>query len=344
MINLDVDSNAETLQEQGENFYHGGMASGGNRWWDKSVQLAVTNTGKWNFLGEHSMLDGLTPVDFCEHLLEKGTFVPHEDYVTTEPEELLTPGPNPIDIFQKAFDSLSDKDVKDIQEQIDLAKADFIKNMKGITYRNLHYEGYGAELIKKSGASGDAFAQMAIQVAGYRLMGGKHVGTYESTTVRPFLHGRTEATRTVSAASSAFCKLMGMKSDLNRDPESKEAILKALQKAAFSHVKYTKKATMGLGVDRHFFGLNKMLKDDDKVPDLFQDPLFQRSKTWRLSTSTLPTCPGFGPVADDGLGVGYGVYENDMVFNLSSRTENDYVEEFARLLTEVFDEMKVLLE
>ena len=58
--------------------------------------------------------------------------------------------------------------------------------------------------------------------------------------------------------------------------------------------------TLSVGVDRHFFGLSKMLKEGEDSPDLFQDPVFDRSKHWRLSTSNLPTCPGFGFVVDDG--------------------------------------------
>jgi hypothetical protein len=66
-----------------------------------------------------------------------------------------------------------------------------------------------------------------------------------------------------------------------------------------------------MGVDRHFFGLSKMIRQDETPPALFSDPLFERSKTWILSTSNLPTCPGFGPAVDNGIGVGYGLYDGE---------------------------------
>ena len=42
-------------QECGEVFLSGGLKSGENRWFDKSIQLLVENNGKCAFLGEHSM-------------------------------------------------------------------------------------------------------------------------------------------------------------------------------------------------------------------------------------------------------------------------------------------------
>ena len=72
------------------------------------------------------------------------------------------------------------------------------------------FQGYGSNFIKKAGFSPDAYVQMAIQVATYRLFG-KQCATYESTQVRPYLHGRTETTRSVSPASAAFVDRMGLR-------------------------------------------------------------------------------------------------------------------------------------
>jgi carnitine O-acetyltransferase len=57
----------------------------------------------------------------------------------------------------------------------------------------LTFDGFGSDFIKKSGNPPDAFVQVAMQLAAYRLFG-ETVGTYESTQVRPFRHGRTEVT------------------------------------------------------------------------------------------------------------------------------------------------------
>jgi carnitine O-acetyltransferase len=341
VINLDVDTVATSLQDQALNFWHGGLVEGMNRWWDKPLQLAVTRNGKWAYLGEHSMVDGMLPVDFCQYLLEHGTFDPH-GRVPEDEAAPLTPGPAAIDVFQKAVSGLSDADLEDIQERIGRAKSDFLKLTDELTMNVHHCDTYGSELIKKAGVSSDAYVQMAIQLAAHRMFG-KLVATYESTQTRSFLHGRTEATRTVSPAALAFCKAMGKEHSQVRSPETRQELLKLLQQAAFCHVKHSKKSAMGQGVDRHFFGLSKMIQNEDETPDLFKHPLFDRSKHWRLSTSTIPTSPGFGMVVDDGLGVGYTVFDNNMVFNIAARTETGYAQKFGRLLGEALEDMKNLV-
>ena len=45
-------------------------------------------------------------------------------------------------------------------------------------------------------------------------------------------------------------------------------------------------AIKGRGIDRHLLGLRLLLNKQERS-DLFDDPLFQRSQTWKLSTSGL---------------------------------------------------------
>lgn len=55
----------------GEIFWHGGNHdSGGNRWFDKSVQIMCANNGKAGLLGEHSMLDGMPMVGLADHIVK----------------------------------------------------------------------------------------------------------------------------------------------------------------------------------------------------------------------------------------------------------------------------------
>lgn len=69
------------------------------------------------------------------------------------------------------------------------------------------YEGYGKELIKKLRVSPDAYAQMAIQLAYYKMTG-ECVATYESAQTKKFAYGRTETCRSVSVESVAWVKAM----------------------------------------------------------------------------------------------------------------------------------------
>lgn len=67
MVNLD-DEAPVSRQECGEVFLTGGLKSGENRWFDKSIQVLVENNGKCGFLGEHSMSDGMPMVNYANYI------------------------------------------------------------------------------------------------------------------------------------------------------------------------------------------------------------------------------------------------------------------------------------
>ena len=67
-------------------------------------------------------------------------------------------------------------------------------------------------------------------------------------------------------------------------------------RAAARHIQYANWAADGQGVDRHLFGLKKLLKDGEPVPRIYTDPSFSKSNHWELSTSQLssPYLDGWG--------------------------------------------------
>ena len=166
------------------------------------------------------------------------------------------------------------------------AKNDFTTLINDHSVHVLSFNGYGSTYIKNIGYSPDAFVQMAIQLASYRLFK-TQVGTYEASQMRPYLHGRTETTRSVSLQSEAFVKCMGLYPHSLDDSNMNNEKRNLLRLATDQHVQYLVKAGTGKGVDRHFFGLSMYLKDGEERPALFSHPLFLRSKRWRLSTSHL---------------------------------------------------------
>ena len=171
------------------------------------------------------------------------------------------------------------------------------------------FHGYGSNYIKKSSHSPDAFVQLAMQLATFRLFK-RQAGTYEASQVRTFLHGRTETTRSVSNASADFLENMGSypKGDELDGKKRKEKLL-LLKNATEEHAKYIGYAGKGLGVDRHFLGLSLLVEPGEPLPDLYNDPVFQRSKRWRVSTSNIGHPKfingGYGEVVPDGVGLRY---------------------------------------
>jgi len=229
--------------------------------------------------------------------------------------------------------------------QLCVAKKDFCQLTDNHELQVESFQGYGSTFIKKAGFSPDAYIQMAIQLATYRLFG-KQMATYESTQVRPFLHGRTEVTRSVSPASSDFVKAMGLVSASNDelDEEVRKEKLELFRKATVSHVVYIRKAVIGQGCDRHLFGLSMLVEPEEESPALFSHPLYNRSKRWRVSTSTLPNMPGFGPVEEDGVGLAYSIEPNSVKFVVTSGSEQALADPLCHLLEEALVEIQSLVE
>ena len=228
------------------------------------------------------------------------------------------------------------------------AKSHFDKLISSHELQVQSFQGYGSNAIKKMGYSPDAYVQMAMQLATYRLWE-EQGGTYEATQVRPFLHGRTETTRTVSPACEAFVKTMGLRPKRDELDSSKRAEkVDLLREAVSSHSKYIGMAAKAMGVDRHFLGLALSLKEGETAPSLFSHPLYARAKTWRVSTSHL-THPrfdswGYGEVVPDGVGLAYSIHANHCMFCITSLREHDYPERLSHLLEEALLEMQTLNE
>lgn len=198
----------------------------------------------------------------------------------------------------------------------------------------LEFKTYGKNFITSHGFSPDAFVQMAFQAAYYGLYG-RIECTYEPAMTKAFLHGRTEAIRTVQPPTVEFVKTFFSEASI----QQKVALLR---KACQGHVILTKECSKGLGQDRHLYALycllqrerereyaNGNLDDDERptspastissasngrgdkppLPQIFNDPGWALLGRSILSTSNCGNPAlrlfGFGPVAADGYGIGY---------------------------------------
>lgn len=261
--------------EIGKSLLHG---DGGNRFWDKSIQMVIFENGKMGYLGEHSMMDGTTTTRFVNETL---------DLMSKDPESKQFYNKS-IDDNKKPYNSntilnepeyLSFNLSNDAKKSIKNAELwfDQMQNTKELSV--LHYQGYGSNKIKGFKNSPDAYAQLAIQLA-YRKTFGHCRGTYESTATRRFLHGRTEVTRSVSNESEAFINAV-------ENSEPYVVLYDKLLQATKAHSGYIKKASQAQGCDRHLFGLKMLVKSNEQMPELFSDPGYTRSCHWAISSSGL---------------------------------------------------------
>ncbi len=126
-----------------------------------------------------------------------------------------------------------------LDEMITKARDECTAMYQDTAARVLIFDHFGKEGIKNLSVAPDAFIQMALQLAHFDLRG-YPVNTYEAVMTRQFLHGRTEAVRSVSWESVKFTRLM-------RDPSANLQLRSlAAREAIERQVLRTREAREGL--------------------------------------------------------------------------------------------------
>eukprot|EP01097_Dermamoeba_algensis_P004438 TRINITY_DN2897_c0_g1_i1.p1 TRINITY_DN2897_c0_g1~~TRINITY_DN2897_c0_g1_i1.p1 ORF type:complete len:476 (+),score=109.13 TRINITY_DN2897_c0_g1_i1:454-1881(+) len=323
------DSSPHTDDELIETAFHNYNAS--NRYLDKS-SVIVTKNARLPMNGEHSPYEATQPGTIHEVALSRTTLKQYYDYYG---EASLIPKdfsnlPEPTHLKW----TLNKEHIAAVNEALEHARR--LASSVSVTY--LPYFQYGSDFLKKVRLTPDAYVQMAIQLAYWRVHQ-KPMATYETASTRQFYHGRTETCRTLSVDSLAFTKGM-----FNQSLKKSEKF-SLLKKAVESHVDYMKAALSGKGCDRHFLGLSQMVQSGEDMPEIFFDSGFLKSSHFGISTSNISPSNnylgGFGPVKEDGYGCCYVIGPNFIKLTVSSKTTcqetNSYV--LKKALQQSLDDM-----
>ncbi|ORX90671.1 acyltransferase ChoActase/COT/CPT [Basidiobolus meristosporus CBS 931.73] len=307
------DYSPSTAEEFARSCWHG---TGKNRYYDKCFQILVFSNGMAGFNGEHSRMDGTVTARMCHFAIEKSAKQP-----LPKSSGIIYRAPEKSTLYFPM--KSTPKILKAIKEAEELFSREVNAHSVGVMEYNL----YGKGLIKKFKMSPDAYVQMAIQLAYYKMFGVCRA-TYESAATRKFAYGRTETCRTVSADSVEWVKAM---CDSSRSATDKQELLR---KAIKAHSEYTLAAVEGKGVDRHLLGLRFLVEPDEPKPEIFLDTSYEKTSHWHLSTSQISDDLfdqyGWGEVVPDGFGLAYMIRENSLHFNcagLSLLEMKDLMEE-----------------
>ncbi|XP_031731600.1 carnitine O-acetyltransferase [Anarrhichthys ocellatus] len=282
---------------------HGGGSqwNSGNRWFDKTLQFIIGEDGTCGANYEHAPAEGPPIVALIDHVVE----------YTSKPE--MTPSPMvALPMPQKLHFNITPEIKKDIE------KAKHAMNIlaQDLDMRVIVFGHFGKNVPKAHKMSPDAFIQMALQLAYYRMYQ-CCCATYESASQRMFRLGRTDTIRSASSASASFVKAFDDPSKQNTEKVDR------MVKAVNAHRSYTTMAISGQAIDRHLLGL-KMVAVEDKlsVPDIYTDPAYAKALHYKLSTSQVPSKTDcvmcFGPAVPDGYGVCYNPMSDHINFAVSS--------------------------
>ncbi|KAF5379902.1 hypothetical protein D9757_007181 [Collybiopsis confluens] len=308
-----------------------------NRWYDK-LQIIVCSDGAAGINFEHTGVDGHTVLRFaadifteCLMLLAR-SINPSAPTLFSAPlspyskaykppknaPKATAPRIDPIDTSPK---KLEWKITPELRVGIRFAETRISDLICQNDCQALEFQGYGKNFITSHGFSPDAFVQMAFQAAYFGLYG-RIECVYEPAMTKSFLHGRTEAIRSVQPESVEFTKRYYSEATASQK-------VAALRKACERHVKLTKECSQGLGQDRHLYALYCLLqrerRDDPGVPlpAIFTDPGWILLNTSILSTSNCGNPAlrlfGFGPVAANGFGIGYIIKDDGLSICASSK-------------------------
>ncbi|KAG5353913.1 hypothetical protein C0989_000156 [Termitomyces sp. Mn162] len=336
MIVVCLDESAPVTRE--DISWNSWVGDGRNRWFDKH-QLIVYENGRSAFCGEHSCMDGTPTLRMNEYVLASLAHA-KVDLGPALPASAPTDLPAPTEIVFN-----TDATVYALIQQ---AEKNFDELVSKHDLQVQHYEGYGKNYMKSHSISPDAWAQLTKQLAFHKLTNRMAV-TYESAQTRKFQRGRTETIRSLSSEARAFVEAMLASPLSSPNPQhTPQQIRDLFRKAAARHIKYAAWAADAQGVDRHMFGLKKVVKTDDgeQVPELLADDAFAKSSHWELSTSQLST-PffdgwGYGEVVPDGYGLSYSIGDNYIRWTITSLKRRTEV--FKHYLAEAATEIRDMME
>lgn len=183
-----------------------------NRWFDKTLNLIVDPSGRAGAMGEHAPCDALVPSIVTEYALCEAV----NDAAFLNRDSTGSSGWRSLDWVvddsiwraceeaeHRANDAIARSD--DSVLTFELYGSDWIKEVgacaRSISPDNITYSVRAARL------SPDAYIQMALQLAWYKLRG-DFTATYETALTRAFHRGRTETIRTFSVASREWVLAM----------------------------------------------------------------------------------------------------------------------------------------
>lgn len=224
-----------------------------NRWYDK-LQIIVCKNGSAGINFEHTGVDGHTVLRFASDVYTDTILRFARTINGQAPTLWATTSPDPSKRDPESFGDVNTTPHKlewdlipELRVAVRFAETRLADLIEQNEFQCLDFQGYGKNFMTSMGFSPDAFVQMAFQAAYYGLYGRVEC-TYEPAMTKVYLHGRTEAIRTVSEESVNFVQAFWADNPAEQKVE-------ALKKACQKHTATTKECAKAQGCDRHLYAL-----------------------------------------------------------------------------------------
>ena len=287
------------------------LSDGKNRYFDKNCQIIITESLDIAINNEHTGADAIPWFSIIDRALNKIIKDGERERInlidTSLPEELEW----------HLSDDLKSRPQEQLKKHQEFAHHIYVDN--------LILDNLGRSFIRKLKMSPDAFFHIALQIAQYKAFG-KLRSTYESVAIRHFKNCRTECARAVNEDVSILA--MEVCSGNRSQDRLKELIINAQN----AHMERIKRCQTGLGIERHLFVLYKLFEiygdrlGIHSTPKLYDSPGYKLLTHDFFSTSGVSfesiSLFGFGPVVEDGYGIGYVINDDKINVSLSTQIKN----------------------
>ncbi|KAL4920609.1 acyltransferase ChoActase/COT/CPT [Aspergillus aurantiobrunneus] len=224
-------------------------ATESNRWHDKPLQFVVFDNGVSGLIGEHSMIDGIVTRHLDTHVI----------HAIQEPPPRQ---PGAASSFPDSTPVLIGTN-DELEAHIDLIPKALCTRLQNLRVKILDLDQFGTQLSRKHGLSPNAFVNMVVQLAFYKLYN-KPVPTVEAVTTSNYFQGRLDFCRVVTDEVVAFCQAMA------QQPRDARECQTLFQRAVRKHVGQIAAVAGGGGVDMHFLALKDMARETQEAPSLSQ--------------------------------------------------------------------------
>ncbi|XP_042367555.1 carnitine O-acetyltransferase-like [Plectropomus leopardus] len=327
-------SGDESCKSACAHFLHGGGSqwNSANRWFDKGMQLLIGEDGAYGINFSNAVADGVVHINMCEHF----------EASMKKPEVMGTPM-EPLPVPQKLHFNITPEIKKDIEE----AKQHMDTLAQELDLSFTEFDHFGKDAIKTLKMRPNAFFQMALQLAHYRMF--QRISTsLESVSQRMFKQGRIVLMNTNSADSAAFVKAFDDPKIQNREK------VDLLEKASKAHAWYTDMAFKGQSIHNHLLGLQwQAVEEKIPMPGIFKDASFHKVFDYKLAASSVfnksGCVPCFGPEEHGQFDVLYSMKTDNIELTVASlKSSKNHKEKnsthFAQALEGALLDMRTLVE
>ena len=180
-----------------------------NRWYDK-LQIIVCKNGSAGINFEHTGVDGHTVLRMASDVYTDTILRFAKSINGQAPSLWASSSPDPSKRDPESFGDVSTTPhklewdmVPELSTALRFAETRLADLIQQNEFQTLDFQAYGKNFITTWDFSPDAFVQMAFQAAYYGLYGRVEC-TYEPAMTKMFLHGRTDAIRSVTTDSVNF--------------------------------------------------------------------------------------------------------------------------------------------